>query len=182
MMIDGYSTNRKVQFGERLFNWLVTYIPSHTIRQGFLRFFGATIGAGTSIMMGTTVFGLNRLVIGDNCSIGFGVLLDARGGITIDDDVVFASDVHIITAKHIIDSDDFAAVVEPVYIKHHAWLASRSTVLLGVTIGVGAVVGACSLVNSDVDDMAIVAGTPAKLRAKRESSLDYHPNFRPLLY
>ncbi len=182
MIEEGYSDNKKVQFGERFYNWLVTYIPSHTVRQGYLRLFGAKIGTGTSIMMGTTIFGVNRLVIGNNCSIGFGVLLDARGGLTIDDDVVLASDVHIITGKHLINSDDFGILLEPVHIKHHVWVASRSTVLLGLTIGAGAVVGACSMVNCDVDDMAIVAGTPATLRGKRDSSLDYHPTFRPLLY
>lgn len=181
-MTDGYTTTRKEQFGERLFNYLITHIPSHALRQAFLRYFGVTIGKNTSIMMGTNIFGLNRLTIGDNCSIGFDVLLDARGGLTIDDDVVLASDVHIITGKHLIDSDDFGIELRPVHIKHHAWVASRSTVLQDVTIGVGGVVGACSMVNADVDDMAVVAGIPATLRTKRESALSYHPIFRPLLY
>lgn len=178
----GYSDVRRVQYGERLFNWLFTYVPSHTFRQAVLRWSGATIGTGTSIMMGTTVFGVNRLVIGNNCSIGSRVLLDARGGLTIDDDVVVASDVQFITGKHLVHTDDFGNYLAPVHVKHHAWVASRSTVLLGLTIGVGAVVGACSMVNRDVDDMAIVAGTPATVRGKRQSSLAYHPNFRPLLY
>jgi putative colanic acid biosynthesis acetyltransferase WcaF len=181
-VIDGYSTNRREQFGERFFNYLITHIPSHTIRQAFLRYFGVNIGRNTSIMMGATILGLGRLVIGNNCSIGFNVVLDARGGLVIDDDVVLASDVHVITARHIIDSDDFGVTVAPVHLKHHAWVASRSTVLQDVTIGVGAVVGACSLVNTDVEDMAIVAGLPAKVRGTRKSTLDYHPVWRPLLY
>jgi len=181
-VIDGYSTTRKEQFGERLFNYLITNVPSHVVRQAFLRYFGVKIGRNTSIMMGTTIFGLNRLSIGNNCSIGFGVLLDARGGLTIDDDVVLASDVQIITGKHVIDSDDFGIELRPVHVKHHAWLASRSTVLQDLTIGVGAVVGACSMVKDSVEDMNIVAGIPAKVRGKRESTLDYHPIFRPLLY
>jgi putative colanic acid biosynthesis acetyltransferase WcaF len=180
--VDGYSTDRREQFGERLFNYLITHIPSHTIRQAFLRFFGVTIGKNSSIMMGTTILGFRRLIIGDNCSIGIDVVLDARGGLTIDDDVVLASDVHIITGQHIVDSDDFNIKLEPVHIKHHAWVASRSTVLQDVTIGVGAVVGACSLVKDDVPDMGIVAGLPAKLRGTRQSTLDYHPAWRPLLY
>jgi len=181
-MIDGYATTKFEQFGERLFNYLVTHLPSHRVRQAFLRFFGATIGRDSAIMMGTTIFGLNRLVIGDCCSIGFNVLLDARGGLTLDDAVVLASDVHIITGKHVIDSDDFGIELRPVHIKHHAWVASRATVLQNLTIGVGAVVGACSMVKDDVDDMAIVAGTPAKVVGKRQSTLEYWPRFRPILY
>lgn len=177
-----YVSSRKEQFGERLFNFLITNIPSHTIRQGWLRYFGATIGTGSSIMMGSTAFGLHRLVIGDNCSIGFSVLLDARGGITIDDDVVIASDVQIITANHDVDSSDFAVNLGPVRIGHHAWVASRAMVLQNVSIGAGAVVGAQSLVRTSVGDMEIAAGIPAKVRGTRTSTLDYHPTFRPAFY
>jgi hypothetical protein len=70
-MTDVYQSRRTTQLGERIFNWAITRIPSHWIRQSFLRKFGATIGTNTSIMMGTTVLGIDRLVIGDNCSIGF---------------------------------------------------------------------------------------------------------------
>lgn len=181
-LIDEYASNRREQFGERLFNYLVTHIPSHAIRQAWLRSFGAKIGKRTLISMGTTVLGVGRLEIGSNCSIGFDVLLDARGGIVIEDDVVLASDVHIITVHHLMNSDDFGIKLAPVHIKHHAWVASRSTILQDVTIGVGAVVGACSLLNTDVKDMGIAAGSPAKLRGHRKSTLDYHPAWRPLLY
>lgn len=181
-MIDGYTTNRRLQFGERIFNWAITHVPSHWVRQRFLRAFGATIGTDTSIMMGTTVLGLNRLVIGNNCSIGFDCVLDSRGGLTIDDDVVLASDVQIISGHHLVHSDDFAIKLAPIHIGHHAWVASRSTVLQGLTIGAGAVVGACSLVRDSVEDMGIVAGIPAKAVGQRVSTLDYHPIFRPMLY
>ncbi|MGU3432784.1 acyltransferase [Actinomycetes bacterium M1A6_2h] len=181
-MSEVYASSRKEQLGERLFNFLITNIPSHIVRQGWLRYFGATIGTGSSIMMGSTAFGLHRLVIGNNCSIGSSVLLDARGGLTVDDDVVIASDVQIITGNHNVDSNDFGICLEPVHIRHHAWVASRAMILQNVTIGVGAVVGAQSLVRHSVGDMEIVAGTPAKVRGKRTSTLDYHPTFRPALY
>ena len=35
-----------------LYNMLITYIPSHTVRLGFLRLVGARIGKGSSIMRG----------------------------------------------------------------------------------------------------------------------------------
>ncbi|TRW80491.1 acyltransferase [Mycolicibacterium sp. 018/SC-01/001] len=170
------------KLGERLYNNIVTHIPFHFVRQFVLRFGGAKIGRNSSILVGSTVLGLASLEIGDCCSIGFRVLLDARGGLVIEDSCVLASDVQIITGKHIIDSDDFGIEMGPVRIGHHAWIASRATVLQDVTIGVGAVVGACSLVNSDVDDMAVVAGVPARVLGKRNSSLNYRPKWRPLLY
>lgn len=169
------------QLAERLYNYVFTWFPSHHVRQAFLRAFGATIGRDTSIMMGVTLWGLTRLTIGDRCSIGTRCLLDARGEITIDDDVVLASDVHIITAKHVANSPDFRVQMGPVHIKHHAWVGSRATVLQDVTIGVGGVVGACALAISDVADMEMVGGIPAKRIGTRESSLDYQPVYRPIL-
>ena len=181
-MTPDYHTTRSQRLGESFFNYAVTHVPSHNFRQWYLRRFGATIGRDVGIMMGTHVLGVHRLVVGDGVSIGSNVVLDARGGLTIDTSAVIASDVYIVTAKHVVDSPDFEVVIAPVHVKHHAWVASRATVLQGVTVGVGAVVGACSLVNKDVDDMAIVAGTPARTLGKRESNLSYYPKFRPVLY
>ncbi len=175
-------TNAREQIGERLFNFAVTHFPSHTVRQAWLRAFGARIGKGTSIMMGTRVHGLQQIVIGDNCSIGSRCLLDARGDLVIEDDVVVASDVHLISGQHVVDSDDFGRYHSPITIGHHAWIASRAMVVVGVDIGYGAVVGAASLVRDDVEPMEIVAGVPARHRGVRKSTLDYHPTFRPLLY
>ncbi|WP_236077752.1 acyltransferase [Rhodococcus sp. P1Y] len=179
---DQIPTNAREQIGERLFNYVVTHVPSHWIRQNWLRFFGMKIGKNTSIMMGTRVHGIQQLTVGNNCSIGFRCLLDARGELTIDDDVVLASDVHIVAGHHLVNSDDFGRFLSPIHIKHHAWVASRSTILAGVELGVGSVVGACSLVRKDVADMEIVAGVPAKPVGTRRSTLDYHPIFRPLFY
>ena len=101
---DQIPTNAREQIGERLFNFAITHIPSHTIRQSWLRFFGMKIGKNTSIMMGTRVHGIQQLTVGNNCSIGFRCLLDARGELTIDDDVVLASDVHIVAGHHLVNS------------------------------------------------------------------------------
>ena len=49
-------------------------------------------------------------------------------------------------------------------IEHDAWLGANCIIVPGCSrIGIGAVVGAGSVVTKDVDDFAIVAGNPAKL-------------------
>ncbi len=48
-------------------------------------------------------------------------------------------------------------------IGNDVWIGCNSTVLRGVTIGNGAVIGANSLVNKDVPPYAIVVGSPAKV-------------------
>ena len=49
----------------------------------------------------------------------------------------------------------------PIHICHDAWLGANVTVLNGVTIGEGAIVGAGSVVREDVPAWSIVAGNPA---------------------
>ncbi|WP_146078142.1 DapH/DapD/GlmU-related protein [Subtercola sp. Z020] len=170
------------QLGVAAYNIVLTFVPSHTVRLGALRLWGASIGEGSTVSRGTTVFDIGRIVIGRDCSIGFRCLLDARGTITLGDNVVLASDTQIITGTHIIDSDTFDAEFSPVVIDSFAWVASRCTILPGVSIGRGAVVGACSLVRSDVAAMDVAAGVPATKRGERSSSLAYSAKFRRLFY
>jgi acetyltransferase-like isoleucine patch superfamily enzyme len=55
----------------------------------------------------------------------------------------------------------------PVVIGEDCWICSHAVILMGVTIGDGAVVAAGSVVNSDVPPYAIVAGVPAKIVGDR---------------
>jgi putative colanic acid biosynthesis acetyltransferase WcaF len=173
--------NRWRHLGTVFYNFLVTHLPSHTVRQAVLRMWGARIGHRVGILRGTTVLGIEQLVIGDNASIGFRCLLDARGGLTIEHDVAISDDVQFIAGHHLPDSDDFGYVLEPTLVAHHAWIGARSTVLEGVVVGVGAVVGACSLVRRSIDPMTVAAGIPAKPLRERRSSLDYTTVHRPKL-
>lgn len=54
-----------------------------------------------------------------------------------------------------------------VVIGNDVWIGYKATILSGVTIGDGAVVGAHSLVTKDVPPYTIVAGNPAKIVRKR---------------
>ena len=177
-----FGAKLRERIGVVLYNDLVTHVPSHNIRIGVLRMFGAKIGRHVSILRGTTILGIGALSIGDSVDIGFRCMLDARGGLTIAGGVVIASDVHFIAGHHLPNSDTFDWVMMPTAVGDHAWIASRSTILPGVTIGRGAVVGACSLVRKDVADMEMVAGAPAIHRGVRESTLDYSPDHRPLFF
>lgn len=57
-------------------------------------------------------------------------------------------------------------------IGHDVWIGYNVKLFKGVTIGNGAVIGACSLVNKSVPPYAIVAGTPARPIRRRFSEAD----------
>ena len=56
----------------------------------------------------------------------------------------------------------------PIVIEDDVWIGCHSVILMGVTIGKGAVIGANSLVNQDIPPFAIAAGSPAKIIRSRK--------------
>lgn len=52
---------------------------------------------------------------------------------------------------------------KPIVIEDNVWIGENSTILKGVTIGKGSVVGCCSVVTKDVPPYSIVAGNPARV-------------------
>src|SRR3954451_9718002 len=127
---------------ERAFNSFGTYVPSHKFRQAWLRALGVQIGKDASIFMGTTVFSHKDLVIGDRCVVAERCVLDARGGITLEEAVVLASDVHLRTAEHDPSSRGLFPKFDPFNFTRSGGSAPRSTILGGVTVGYGGVVAA----------------------------------------
>ena len=70
---------------------------------------------------------------------------------------------------------DWAHVAHaPVFIADKAWIGFNVSILKGVTIGEGAVVGACSVVTRDIPPYSVVVGNPAKI--VRSLSVSSNPN------
>lgn len=76
------------------------------------------------------------------------------------------------TASHDISHPRNPLVTAPIFIREQAWVAARTYVGLGVTIGEGAVVGATASVYKDVEPWTIVGGNPARFIKKREVKED----------
>jgi acetyltransferase-like isoleucine patch superfamily enzyme len=176
----GLQRKLRNRVGQVLYNLVITHIPFHFVRQGFLKLFGATIGGNSCIMLGTTILDIEFLTIGDNTSIGSRCLLDARAGLYIGNDVTIASDVQFIGGVHDVNHPDFLPVPIPTVVEDYAWIASRAMVLPSL-IGRGGVVAAQAVVNKDVGECEIVGGVPAKLIGKRDpEALKYKGGYRPL--
>jgi acetyltransferase-like isoleucine patch superfamily enzyme len=165
---------------EQIFNTFITHVPSHTVRQGYLRAFGADIGSNSAIMRGTIVFGIPYLTIGDETAIGWRCLLDASGGLYIGDNVTIASDVHILGTNRDIDHLGLRPVPTPTVVEDYAWIASRAMVLPS-HIGRGAVVAGQATVTRDINECEVVGGDPLKTIGQRDpEALAYTAGYRPL--
>jgi len=86
----------------------------------------------------------------------------ARGGITIEDNVMIAANVQLIFNNHDL-YDRWVLTCKPVLIKEGAWIGAGATILPGVSIGKYAVIGAGSVVTKDVNDYCVAVGNPAKV-------------------
>jgi UDP-2-acetamido-3-amino-2,3-dideoxy-glucuronate N-acetyltransferase len=90
-------------------------------------------------------------------------------GVTIEDEVFIGHGVMFINDKYPRSTTESGSlqseadwVCIPTLIKERASIGSNATILCGVTIGEGAMVGAGSVVTHDVPPGVIVAGNPAK--------------------
>ncbi len=102
--------------------------------------------------------------IGKNVFINFDCVFLDLGGITIEDNVLIAPKVSLLSEGHPIEPEDRQSLVPGhIHIKKNAWIGASATVLQGVTIGENAVVASGAVVSKDVPDNAIVGGIPAKI-------------------
>ena len=124
--------------------------------------FGERLGEGSYVAAPINGAALDRLKIGKNVYINTNCLAMARGGITIEDDVMIAANASLISNNH--DPYDRQVLTcRPVLIRKGAWIGAGATVLPGVSIGKYAIVAASAVVTKDVPDYAVVAGSPAKV-------------------
>lgn len=102
--------------------------------------------------------------IGKNVFINFDCVFLDLGGITIEDNVLIAPKVSLLSEDHPISPEDRQSLnVGHIHIKKNAWIGANATILQGVTIGENAIVAAGSVVSKDVPDNTIVGGIPAKI-------------------
>ena len=102
--------------------------------------------------------------IGKNVFINFDCTFLDLGGITIEDNVLIAPKVSLLSEGHPLEPENRHALVpKPIHIKKNAWIGAGATILLGVTIGENAVVASGAVVSKDVPDNTIVGGIPAKI-------------------
>jgi acetyltransferase-like isoleucine patch superfamily enzyme len=141
-----------------------------------------TIGDGASTYLGTMfdVGPRGKVTLG-NYTLVHGARIICESAITIDDYALVSWNVVMMDSYRVpTDPDLRRPLVQrvpglqprrldnevpalPIHVGRGAWLGFDSCLLPGVRIGEGAVVGARSVVDADVEPFTIVAGNPARL-------------------
>lgn len=123
-------------------------ISKHSIIEKKVYLKDSRIGDYTYVGMGDY---LNNVQTGNYCSIAGGVGIGA----------LEHPWQNYSTSTFLNPKEDF--YTKKTVIGHDVWIGTGCYIRQGVTIGNGAVVGACSFVNKDVPPYAIVFGCPAKI-------------------
>ncbi len=145
--------------------------PGSFHRKALLKAFGAVVDAGVVIKPRVRVNFPWRLSIGENAWIGEGAWIDNLAMVDIGSNACISQDAYLCTGSHDWNSPTFDLIVKPIVIGNSAWVAARSTVGPGVTVGEGAVLGLGGTASRDLQPWVVYSGTPAvplKLRNVRD--------------
>jgi UDP-2-acetamido-3-amino-2,3-dideoxy-glucuronate N-acetyltransferase len=131
----------------------------------FVNAYHCKIGAGSKV--GTFVEIQRGVEIGENCKISSHSFICE--GVKIEDNVFIGHNVTFVNDRYPRATNVDGSIqtdadwkLETTLIKKGASIGSSVTILCGITVGEGALVGAGSVVTKDVAPNTIVAGNPAK--------------------
>lgn len=130
--------------------------------------YGCSVGDETRI--GTFVEIQKNAAVGKRCKISSHAFICE--GVTIEDEVFIGHGVMFINDRHPRATSDGRLQTEadwrviPTRIRQGAAIGSGAVILCGVTVGARATIGAGAVVTRDVPDDAVVAGVPARVRAR----------------
>jgi acetyltransferase-like isoleucine patch superfamily enzyme len=124
---------------------------------------GGSIRIGESCFIGeqTRIWSADSIIIGDRVLISHNVNIHDYNSHSWSAERRHMHFKQIFSDGHPKELKDVSS--SPVIIENDAWIGFNATILKGVKIGAGAIVGAASVVTKDVAPYTIVAGNPAKV-------------------
>ena len=128
----------------------------HTFLKGGKVIFGNGVYLGTN----SRIWSNNQVSIGDHVLISHGVNIIDTDSHEINHQERLISHT---TWKQGVTSLGDNVISKPILIKDHAWISFNVTILKGVTIGEGAIIGANSVVTKDVPAYTVAVGNPAQV-------------------
>lgn len=125
-------------------------------------------GNNVAIFPGVYFENIENLEIGTNVSIHQMCYIDAEGGISLGNDVSIAHRSTVLSSNHVYSKEDVpikyqGMKLEKTIIKDNVWIGCGCSIMAGIIINSGSVIGANSTVTRDVPENVIVGGSPAKI-------------------
>ncbi len=132
----------------------------------------------TMILTGSYISASNGAIIsiGNNTYISPEVIINSRNAINIGKNVLIGYqvmmmdyDAHTVIHNIHADNRDLSNKSNPINIGDNVWIGARVSILKGITIGSGSIIGANSCVVTDIPENSLAVGNPAKVVRKNTS-------------
>jgi acetyltransferase-like isoleucine patch superfamily enzyme len=137
---------------------------ANEIRSLLSQITGSKIDGSTTVFTPLYINYGKHTKIGKNVFINFDCTFLDLGGITVEDGVLIAPKVSLLSEGHpLVPEERHSLTVGHIHIRKNAWIGANATILQGVTVGENSVVAAGAVVSKDVPDNTIVGGIPAKI-------------------
>ncbi|MCM1139411.1 MAG: acyltransferase [Muribaculum sp.] len=132
----------------------------------------ANIGSNVTIFENVYLKNPEKFTCGNNVSIHSMCYIEASGNVTLGNDVSLAHGVSIMSESHSYSDKVTPIKYQPMLMKHtilgnNVWVGAKSTILYGLTIADGSVIGANSVVTHNTEKDSINVGCPSKFIKKR---------------
>ncbi len=114
-----------------------------------------------------------KILIGENVQISRNCYINGTGDIEIGNDTMLGPNSIVVSANHLYSQLDVPIRLQgiekaKIHIEGDVWIGANVTVLPGVSIGKGTVVGAGAVVKENLPPYSIAVGVPAKVVGKRK--------------
>ncbi len=136
-------------------------------KAALLRFAGMQVGKGTKIV--GPLFCTGDLTVGENCWLGRGLTVHGNGAVVIGSNCDLGPEVAFLTGGHAIGGPERRAGAGKdhcIRVADGCWIGARAALVGDITVGAGAVLGACACAVADVPENTLVGGVPAKVLRK----------------
>lgn len=147
-------------------------IPGSAHRRLILRIFGASIANDVEIKPGVRIKFPWRLVVGAHSWIGEDVWIDNLAEVTIGSQCCISQGAYLCTGSHDWTRQTFDLITRPIHVADQAWIAARSIIGPGVSVGEGSVLSLGSVATKNLAPWTIYAGTPAAIVKTRLPKAD----------
>lgn len=165
-----FSFRTKIKMASWWFVEAVFFRPSfHKMNRWrcfLLKLFGARVGDNTFINSRAKIWFPWNLEIGSNAGIGFDALIYNLDKVFVGDYATISQRVHLNTGSHDYTDPEFPLVTRPITIGPGVFVGADSYIGWGVSIDEMAVVGARSVVVSNLPAYTVCVGHPCKPKAK----------------
>jgi putative colanic acid biosynthesis acetyltransferase WcaF len=141
--------------------------PANRWRLFILTLFGARIEGRPFVHQRARIQVPWRLCLRDGATLGDRANAYSLGEIELCENATVAQEAYLCTGTHLFDRPSMNLATGKITIGPNAFVGARAFIMPGVTIGAGAIVGACSVLTSDVGPGDIVAGNPARFVRRR---------------